>query len=465
LPYEEEKTMSVSGHWRLSVVVGSALLVGGALSVALLSRSRATSPGENSARTSSPGPARVKVMRPQRAHLQRSTTQPAHVDAYEKVDVFAKAPGYLEALGQVKGADGRLRNLDIGDRVSAKQLLAVLWAPEVEQERQQKAALVEQARAEINQAEAAHEATKALVSAAEAKVTQARAEIGRLEGELAYRKSDYERYKRLHQDRTVQKELVEERLNRYRAATSALVAGKAAVASAQANQRVEEARQTKAGADVTSAKARLKVAEANLAYARIMVEYARVPAPFPGVLSRRHLDPGAFVQSATTGRATPLFTLVRTDRLRIVADVPEADARWVKLGQAATLRVEAARGKTFTGRVVRFSDALDTSTRTMRVEVELSGATELRPGLFGSVSIVLADVPNALTLPTNALVPSGEKPAVMVVREGRARRQEIVVGMNDGIRMEVLGGVSAADLVITDGKDALRDGQAVDVVP
>jgi membrane fusion protein (multidrug efflux system) len=89
-------------------------------------------------------------------------------------------------------------------------------------------------------------------------------------------------------------------------------------------------------------------------------------------------------------------------------------------------------------------------------------AKELRPGMFGSVSIVLADHPGALLLPTSVLVPGG-KPAVLIVQDGRARRKEIEVGYNDGVRMQVTRGLIGSEEVISDGKNLVQDGQPVEI--
>ncbi|MCI0458884.1 MAG: hypothetical protein L0Z62_18145 [Gemmataceae bacterium] len=125
-------------------------------------------------------PVRVKVVRLAREHLKRlSTPQPAHVGAYEKTDLYARVSGYLDTFGQVKGADGQLRPVDIGDRVVKDQVLAKLAVPDLEQERLQKAALVEQARAELEQAKASEAAAAALVDAAKAKLEESQFQIAR----------------------------------------------------------------------------------------------------------------------------------------------------------------------------------------------------------------------------------------------------------------------------------------------
>jgi RND family efflux transporter MFP subunit len=411
-------------------------------------------------------PVRVTVVRPTREHWKRlSTPQPASVGPYERTDIYARVAGYLEAFGQVQEAGGTMRPVDIGDRVTKDQVLARLSVPEMEQERQQKAALVEQAQADVEQAEAAWKAAEAMVDAAKAKLDETRAQIARYDAELKYRKSEYERYVSLVKERAVRRELEDEKLNLYRAAIASHAAAKAALATDQANLQVEQARLTRAHADIASARARWKVAQANLEYTVIMLSYATIKAPYEGIITRRFADTGAFVQSAATGKAEPLFTLVRVDRLRIITDIPEAEASLVKLGQPATLQMSATGGQRFIGKVTRFADALDSGTRTMRTEVELDGShAALRPGTFGSVTVVLADAPNALVLPTAALLPGDGEPAVLIVEERQARRREVELGINDGARVQVLRGLTGSDQVIANPKN-VREGQAVEIAP
>src|SRR5262249_57583656 len=90
---------------------------------------------------------------------------------------------------------------------------------------------------------------------------------------------------------------------------------------------------------------------------------------------------------------------------------------------------------------------------------------ELRPGMFGSVTIILAEHPDALLLPTSALVTSGGKQSVLIVVGGQARRREVELGYNDGVRVQITRGLSGDEQVITDGKNLVREGQAVEGAP
>lgn len=404
----------------------------------------------------SPGGApsvRVKTIRPSREHLQRTTTQTAHVEPYEKADVFAKVPGYLRKV-----------HVDIGDRVKKDQVLAELWVPEMDQDRVQKQALVARFKADVGQADAAQKVAEAMVIAAKAKVQEVASLVAKYEADVTYRKGEHARYLQLFNDRAVQKDVMDRELNQLRAAEVSLIAAQATVTTTEANGKVEQAKLFQALADVTSAKSRLEVAQADLEHTIILLGYAKVTAPYDGVITRRLVHPGAFIQSAATSKTDPLFTIVGVDRVRIVTDISESDSAWIKVGQPATLLVDASRGQRFSGRVARLADALDRKSRTMLVEVELEKPTShLRPGMYGSVAIILADYPDALLLPTSALLAEGGKPAVMMVKDGKAQRQEVDLGYNDGVRIQINRGFNGDEQIITDGKNTVREGQAVEI--
>jgi RND family efflux transporter MFP subunit len=408
-------------------------------------------PTEQAASPSAPQPVRVKTIRPAREPLKVTITEPAHVDPYERAGLFAKVAGYLHKV-----------HVDIGDRVKKEQVLAELWIPEMEQERVQKAALVAKAKADLGQAEAAQKAAQAMVSAAQAREQEAISLVAKYDADVVYRQGEHARYLGLFNERAVQKDVVDRELNQLRAAEAALIAAKNAVATAKANVKVEQAKLAQALADEVSARARLQVAQADLKQTEIIVDYGKIKAPYNGIITQRLLHPGDFIQSAATGKAEPLLAIVRVDRLRIVTAIREAHSSSIKVGQAATLKVDSLRGQQFPGKVARLADALDRQSRTMLVEVELdTPANGLRPGMYGSVTITLADYPNALLLPTSTLVVGGSKPSVLCVEGGQAHRREIELGYNDGIRMQITRGLSGDEQIITDGKDSLREGQAV----
>ena len=399
-------------------------------------------------------PVRVKVVRPKREHLKRvSTPQPAHVEPYEKTELYARVTGYLRKV-----------HADIGDRVTKDQVLAELWVPEMEQERVHKSALVEQARAEVDQADASLAAAAANVATAKALIDEAAAARTRAQANYEFRQSEYEQAQKLVKDDILNVQTREVTRNQFKAAEAARQEIEARIRSARAAAQESEAKRLKAQADVARAKANVKVAEANLAHTTIMLGYAKIRAPYAAVVTRRLADTGAFIQATDTAKMAPLFSVVRHDRLRIIADIPETDSSYVKIGQPASLRIDALRGQQLPAKVVRFSDALDAGTRTMRVELELDQHhPSLRTGMFGAVTIEFLNEPNALVLPSNALLASAGETAVMVVENGRAQRRVVGIGANDGVRMHVLHGLTGEEEVVVEGKNAIRGGQHVEI--
>jgi HlyD family secretion protein len=307
----------------------------------------------------------------------RTTKQPARIEPYEHTTVYAKASGFVSRV-----------NVDLGSRIQRGDVLAELWIPEMQQDRAQKQALVEEAQANVGQAEAAITASEALVAAAAAKVREAKSVVARYEAEVKFRGSEHTRFTELVRTKALEKALEEEKLNQLQSARSALVAAEASVASAEANVRVEQARQQQARANHVLAQSHLKVAQSELKQVDILLDYAVIRAPYDGIVTQRQINTGDFAQSAASGKSVPLFSMMRTEPLRIVVDVPEADAGWMRIGLPATLSVDGIKNQPFPCVVQRMSEMLDPSTRTLRIELELTDRTNgLRCGMYGAATI------------------------------------------------------------------------------
>jgi HlyD family secretion protein len=393
----------------------------------------------------------VTVVRPTVEKLHRSTTQPAQVEPFERTDIYAKAAGYVSQV-----------NVDIGDRVKKGQVLAKLWIPEMDQERLQKASLVDDARAAVEQSKASIAAAAAAVGAAEAKLAIARAAISANEAEVTFRRSEHARMEKLVASRSMNEAILDEKLNQLGSAESALDGARANVQSAQANVRVAQTRQRQAEADLARAEAQLKLTEANLKQTEILMEYAQIVAPYDGLITRRVVDSGDFVRSAASSMTEPLFTVDRDDRLRIVFDVPESQSSQVHVDQPASLVVDALKGRTFDGRVTRTTGVLDPRTRTLRGEVEVNGgSTGLRPGMYGMITVVLADRPQAVLVPSQSLRYDDGTPCVYCASNGIVEKRAVTVGFADSSRTEILDGVGPEDLIVLNSAVPIQPGDAV----
>jgi membrane fusion protein, multidrug efflux system len=320
------------------------------------------------------GPA-VQALKPVRRDIVRSLTIPANISPWQQATLYGKVSGYLKWIG-----------FDKGDVVKQGELLAVLDAPEIEDQYKQ------------------------------------------AEADYAIKKVTYERYLSVWQDNhdIIAKQDVD-----------------VAQAAADSARHVRDSR-------------------------RALLGYTKVYAPFSGVITARFADTGALIQSATGSatQAAPLFTIMDLSKLRIYISVPQETALLAKAGVPVTLTSRELPGREFKATITRTTQALDPSTRTLLVEVDLPNEKrELDPGMFVNATLFLEQHPNSLALPPAAIV-SGktrDEKWVFVVEQGKARRIPIRTGIDDGVWVEVVEGLTGEEEVVVVGKSGLTEGQAVRV--
>jgi len=215
---------------------------------------------------------------------------------------------------------------------------------------------------------------------------------------------------------------------------------------------------------VDAARAKYEVAVANLTRTRTLMDYARLTAPFSGVVTKRWVDPGAFIPAATassSAMSSAVVTLSDFSRVRVELAMPQAEVSLVKTGLPATLTVRELPGRSFEGRVTRIAYALDEATKTMGAEIELPNAdAALRPGMYASVAISLERKTGVLLVPAEALVTEKGNSFVFTVDQNKAHKVALRLGLDDGVHVEVLDGLTANALVVISGAQSLTDGQA-----
>lgn len=216
---------------------------------------------------------------------------------------------------------------------------------------------------------------------------------------------------------------------------------------------------------VDAAKGKFEIAKANLERIQTLLGYSKIIAPFDGVITRRWVDPGAFIPSATSGSAAKnaaVVTLMDFRRVRVEVAIPQSDAPLVKTGLPVQVSVEELPGRPFEGQITRFAYALDESTKTMMTEIEIPNPElALRPGMYANCRIALEKKTNALLLPAETLVTEKKKNFVFCMRDGKAARVPVKIGFDDGVSVEVLEGLKLNESVIAAGKQAITDGQSV----
>jgi multidrug efflux pump subunit AcrA (membrane-fusion protein) len=366
----------------------------------------------------------VRVVHPEKKDVRRRIERPGYnIEADERTPLYAKIPGYVLKW-----------SFDIGDTVHKGDILAELSIPEMHVELQQKEAALRQAGSEIKQADAA-------VLRAQFELERAKAQYGRLAG--------------AGRSGILGKDEVEEYRLGFEAAQAALA---------------------KAQADVDVAKARLKVSEADRDHVQTLLQYTKIRAPYDGLVTRRGVNTGDFVQPPAAGKGEPLFVVERIKPVRVFINIPDTDAVWVRDGDATLLRVQSLGGQQFKGTVTRTAKSLNPQNRTLRTEVDLPNAAgKLLPGMFVNATII-AEHKNVWALPITAIVAQGEHTVCYLVENGKAVRTLLQVGLRGDDLVEVLkkqkrsspGAATSdwedftgAEVVVANNAASLTDDQAV----
>jgi HlyD family secretion protein len=245
------------------------------------------------------------------------------------------------------------------------------------------------------------------------------------------------------------------------------IAKKLAARGVQAPQSAEDAatQAREADAAVRAARAAVAQSEAALQVAKVARAHGALVAPFDGLLSEVFVDPGEQAQAGS-----PVFEIIDDARLHVEATVDEADIARVKVGQAATLRLDALPNQPIAGIVSKLDPTVRSDTRgarTLRIEVEVSDLPRareagVRPGMSANVDVVVAEKRGVLHLPTNVIIGRGTKRSVFVIEDGVARERPIETGIASWESTEILSGVREGDRVVaTLNVKGLADGVPV----
>jgi len=342
------------------------------------------------------------------ADSQDADRYSATIAPIEQIDLSFKSAGVVERILAVRGADGRLRDLQVGDKVAKGTELAAVRALDYEQR-------VRQAQAHVSQAEA--------------QLAQAQANL-RLAG------ADYDRAKTLFESASLVKPQYDQAKSRAESADAAVAAAQAAVAAGTA----------------VADQARLSLSDTVIA------------APFTGWITARSVQKGSLV-----GSAAPGFTLIDSHLVRAVFAVPDVSLTRVRLGQPQTVLLEAVQ-RTLRGVVTSISPQADPKSRVFLVDVTIDNANEdIRPGMIGTLLFGEDRAAGRrLVVPLAAVVKSSGGPdrfAVFRIRDrgGKtvAETQEILIGQTYGNAIEVTSGLSAGDRIVAMGGSLVRNGQEV----
>ena len=358
-------------------------------------------------------PRAAAVVAVARGNLASSLSVAGQFQPYQQVDLHAKVSGYIRWI-----------KVDIGDRVRQGEVLALLEVPELQNQ----------------------------VEGAQAEVRHSQSDITRAQSEVVSAESTYSA---VHAEYTRLEEASKER--------PGLIA----------EQELDDARakDQQAAAQVGVAKASLDAMQQQLGVSRAtrsrletMSRYEQIVAPFTGVVTKRYADTGSLIQAGQDNntQTLPVVEVAESDLLRLRMPVPESDVPYIQLGGDVQVKVNAT-GHTFTGKIIRFSRALDTKTRTMLTEVDVPNRDlSLSPGMYAETTIQLQRKKDALILPAQAVVQSGDQSYVLVVdATNHVEKRTVTLGIQTSNRVDITSGLQAGDNVIASGQTGYQPGEVV----
>jgi RND family efflux transporter MFP subunit len=339
---------------------------------------------------------RVDVVKPTVQSGSRVLELPGTVKALEETKIWARVTGYV-----------RVWHADIGDKVTAGQVLAEIDTPET-------AAQLAQARAQSAQAQAT--------------VKQALA----------------------------QRELSKANAARFEQLQAQQLVSKAQVEQAQAQAKTDEANYAAAQSSVVAA-------DANVRRLVELEGFTKVVAPFPGTITRRSVDRGTLVSDS---RGTELYTLVATDPVRIYVDVPQDVAPSVRSGMKATVKVREYPSRTFEGEVARSAGALDPDLHTMQTEIRVPNPDgALLPGMFVSTNLTLSIPHKTIEIPGTALYSDAQGLRVGVVGPDRkVHFAPVTIERDTGATLVIATGLTGDEKILKLAIPTLVEGTTVEVV-
>jgi RND family efflux transporter MFP subunit len=343
---------------------------------------------------------------------QAEISLPASMQAIQEAAIYARIDGYMKTRG-----------VDIGDHLTAGTVMAEIEAPEIDQQLAQ---------------------AKAALAHAVAALAQAKANQKQAETRMQLAKVTVDRWQKLVAKGVVSKQDGDDKQGAYDSAAADYDA---------------------AGSNVVAAGADINSQEANVARMEEMRSFERVVAPFDGIVTARNVDPGALITAGSASDKRELFRMAKTGELRIFVNVPQSYSVAIHPGQTAVIRVNEFQGKQFPGKIVRTSDSLDPSSRTLLTEIHIPNADHmLRPGMFASVRFTLDRTAKTIIAPAGIMLFRTDGPHIaLVTADQKLHFEKVVPGRDFGSTIELLAGANEGDRAVLNPTDDLSEGMKVDV--
>ena len=342
-----------------------------------------------------------------------------------RVQMAFKVPGYIAALHPVRGADGRLRNIQVGDEIPAGTVLAHLRRSDYD--------------ASVNTALGQEGATQGLLSESQAKLDQARADQNKAD-------LDFERAQALYAAKAMTRPDYDAAVQQHTASTAGV---QAAIKQIEAHQ------------------GEFHAAQAQLASARINLGDTNLIAPMPAVIVEKNVERGDLVAAGTQA-----FTLDDTRVVKFAFGVPDSMLSHFKIGSPVPVDVEALRGRALTGQITQIAASANRESRVFNIEVSLPNRDgSLKVGMMASARIEQANAQSVPVVPLTALVTteSGSNAySIFTIKERDGKRfaqlKSVRIGETVGKSVVINEGLVPGEQIIVNRTYQLNDGSPVRII-
>jgi RND family efflux transporter MFP subunit len=391
---------------RISLILGAGIALPG-LAIVVACHSK----GRHSEQTEEPPAA--GVARAQTGSIAHTLSLAGQFQPYQVVDVHPKVTGFMVKI-----------NVDIGDRVHRGQTLAVLEVPELNAQLQGTLFAMQQTKDDL---------------------LRAQHEIKRAEATHAALHLDYERL--LETSKAQPGLIAQQELD-----------------DAQSKDLASESQVDAAKAGAAAAEQHTEVAHSDNTRVQALKNYTNVVAPLDGVIVWRYADTGALIQSGTNSNEQdiPIVRLSESGLLRLRMPIPERDVQFVHVGDLMEIRVDAI-GRSFTGRIARFTRDVNFETRTMETEVDVDNKNlSIAPGMYANTEMQLGRVDNVTTIPVEALLQKGKQEMAYVLdASNRVQVRKVEVGLRGSKLVEIKSGVQPGERIILGAQEKYIEGELV----
>ena len=372
-----------------------------------------------------------------------------------QVELAFKVGGYVDALRKVRGVDGRMRDIQEGDRLSTGAVLARVRQSDYQVKFKQAESQASEARSGIDVSKAQYEETVSGIASSKAQL---------IEAEAAYVKAklDFDRAENLFASHSMTKA-------DYDSAKAQYDVSSAKVAAARSQVQVIQAKADSAKANIDVVQAKSQSAQAVVQETQIPLQDTSLRSPLNGVVLEKSIEKGTLVSSGDKA-----FVVADTSSVKAVFGVADIAVAEMKLGSKLSVESESMPGKEFQGQITSVFPAADSKNRAFNVEVTIANPEYLlRPNMIVSLRVGTQQAMTPqLVVPLNAVIKSKSNAngyAVVVVTEegGRqvARLRDVKLGESFGNAVAVAEGLKQGDRVITTGGTMVNDGDQVKVIP